>query len=144
MWNKQSQRLLIYFTCKTLTTWLFGPYLKNLKFQQFAYILRQRFKHGSKLDCFVWSFYQRKQDHSCCVSRNTFFSRFQPFLFILNFFQWFHGWNQQKTSENEQKNVVLSTLQSWLTCKSWSTPWGGTSELSFLLILQHTPYTFSK
>ena len=34
----------------------------------------------------------------------TFFSAiFQPFLFILKLFQWFHGWNQQKTSENERK-----------------------------------------
>ena len=33
------------------------------------------------------------------------FSRFQPFLFILNLFQWFHAWNQQKMSENEQKQI---------------------------------------
>ena len=34
----------------------------------------------------------------------TFFSAvFQPFMFISNLFQWFHTWNQQKTSENEQK-----------------------------------------
>ena len=38
----------------------------------------------------------------CCVvycanpkaGRTTFFSRFQPFLFISNLFQWFHTWNQ--------------------------------------------------
>ena len=42
-----------------------------------------------------------------------------------------HAWNQQKRSENEQKKWNLSTPQSWLTCKSWSTPWGGTSNLSF-------------
>ena len=60
-----------------------------------------------------------------------FFSRFQPFLLILDLFQWFLGWNQQKTSENEQKNVILSSPQSWLTCKIWSTLWGGTPKLSF-------------
>ena len=27
----------------------------------------------------------------------TFFGRFQPPLFILNLFQWFHAWNQEKT-----------------------------------------------
>ena len=27
-----------------------------------------------------------------------FYSRFQPFLFILNLFQWFYIGNQQKTS----------------------------------------------
>ena len=27
-----------------------------------------------------------------------FFSGFQAFLFILNFFQWFHGWNQNTTT----------------------------------------------
>ena len=32
-----------------------------------------------------------------------FLSRFQPLLFILDLFQWFHIWNQEKTSENEQK-----------------------------------------
>ena len=34
----------------------------------------------------------------CCAQpkagRTTFFSRFQPFLFMSNLFQWFHGWNQ--------------------------------------------------
>ena len=60
-----------------------------------------------------------------------FFSHFQPFLFISNLFQWFHTWNQQKMSEKEQKKVFLSTPQGWLTCKSWSTPYGGTSKLSF-------------
>ena len=34
----------------------------------------------------------------------TYFSAiFQPFLFILELFLWFHSWNQQKTSENEWK-----------------------------------------
>ena len=43
----------------------------------------------------------------CCMHRKAggkiFSAVFQPFLFILNLFQRFHGWNQQKTSENEQK-----------------------------------------
>ena len=37
-----------------------------------------------------------------------FFSRFQPFLFVLNLFQWFHASNQQITSENEQKTCFFS------------------------------------
>ena len=41
--------------------------------------------------------------HHLKAGRTTFFSCFQPFLKISNLFQWFHGWNQQKTSENEQK-----------------------------------------
>ena len=28
------------------------------------------------------------------AGRNTYFSRFQAFLFITNLFQWFHAWNQ--------------------------------------------------
>ena len=32
-----------------------------------------------------------------------FISHVQLFLFILNLFQWFTAWNQQKTSENEKK-----------------------------------------
>ena len=45
---------------------------------------------------------------NCCVFRPAFgcwsnyiFSRFQPFLLILNLFQGFHAWNHWKTSENE-------------------------------------------
>ena len=40
---------------------------------------------------------------------NLFFSRFQPFLFISKHFQWFHRWNQQKTSKN--CSVERKTLQ---------------------------------
>ena len=36
-----------------------------------------------------------------------FFHPISSFLLILNFFQWFHGWNQQKTPENEQKKVIF-------------------------------------
>ena len=75
----------------------------------------------------------------CCTypkaGQNTFFSRFQPFLLILNLFQWFHNWNQEKMSENKTTYTcffsILSTLQSWLTCKSWSIPWGGARKSSF-------------
>ena len=86
----------------------------------------------------------RKASVKCCVFRpafgccrhpktgwNTFFSHFQPFLFISNLFQWFHTWNQQKTSEKEQKMCFLFTPQSRSTCKSWSTPCGGFLKLSF-------------
>ena len=61
-----------------------------------------------------------KANHKCCVfrpafgccahpkaGRNTFFSRFQPFLFILNLFQWFHGWNQQKNVWKRTKKFFL-------------------------------------
>ena len=38
----------------------------------------------------------------------TFFQTcFLPFLFISNLFRWFHTWNQQKTSEKEQKKHVF-------------------------------------
>ena len=62
------------------------------------------------------------------------FSCFQPFFVDLNLFQWFHSWNQQKTTENQQKTCFLCIFpapQSWSTCKSWLTPWGGTWNLSF-------------
>ena len=45
----------------------------------------------------------------CCVHPKagwtTFFQPFSTFfvLFISNLFQWFYGWNQQKTPEKEQK-----------------------------------------
>ena len=67
----------------------------------------------------------------CCAhskaGRNTFFSRFQLFLFILNPFQWFHHWNQQKRLKKNKKKCFfcfLLTPQNWSTCKSWSSPWG--------------------
>ena len=64
---------------------------------------------------------------------------------VFNLFQWFHGWNQQKMSEKELKNACLSSSQSWLTCKSWSTPWGGTSKLYLLVdsLLFQLFYQFS-
>ena len=50
---------------------------------------------------------------------NYFFSAvLNLFLLILNLLQWFHAWNQQKTTENKQEKWYLSTPQSWLTCKS--------------------------
>ena len=49
-------------------------------------------------------------------------------------------------SKNEQNKLYLSTPQSWSTCKSWLTPWGGTSNLSFsvdfflsLSLVGHSP-----
>ena len=36
-----------------------------------------------------------------------FFQPFSTFFIHLNLFQWFHGRNQQKTSEKEQKNVCF-------------------------------------
>ena len=59
---------------------------------------------------------------------------FQPFFNLFCSFQsFFSDFTAEitKTSKNEQKNVFLSTPQSWSTCKSWLTPWGGTSNLSF-------------
>ena len=38
----------------------------------------------------------------------TFFSAvFQKLMFISNLLQWFYAWNQQKTSEKEQKHVFV-------------------------------------
>ena len=55
---------------------------------------------------------------------------FQPFFNLFCSFQSlfsdFTAEINKKRLKMNQKNVVLSTPQSWLTCKSWSTPWGGT------------------
>ena len=61
---------------------------------------------------------------ACCAhskaGRNIFFRCFSTFLFISKLFQWFHGKNQQKTSENEHKAMI--TLQGmadlWFTSVS--------------------------
>ena len=65
-------------------------------------IFEKQFSSSQKLNLtiFVVYFYQAGQ--------TTFFSRVQPFLLILNFFHWFCGWNPQKISEKEQKNVFFS------------------------------------
>ena len=65
----------------------------------------------------------------CCVFRpafgccshlkaggNTFFSSFQPFLFISNFLS---GFKPKIKKKRLKMNVFLSTFQSWWTCKSW-------------------------
>ena len=55
---------------------------------------------------------------------STFFAHFKPFSVI----------SRLKSTKNiwkRTKNVFLSTPQNWSTCKSWLTPWGGTSKLSF-------------
>ena len=57
-----------------------------------------------------------------------FCSRFQPFLFFLNLFQWFHAWNKQKTSENEQKMCFCLLLKAGRHAEVGR---GGTSKLSF-------------
>ena len=44
-------------------------------------------------------------------------------------FQTFSVISRLKSTKNiwkRTKNMFLSTPQSWSTCKSWSTPWGGT------------------
>ena len=61
---------------------------------------------------------------SCCVFQpafrclhhlkkgwNTFFSHFQHFLIILNLFQWFQAWNEQKTSEMKKQ---VNSLRGYL------------------------------
>ena len=57
------------------------------------------------------------QAHICCVFWPAFggyahlkagqYTFFHPFLFISNLFEWFHTWNQQKRSENEQKTCFF-------------------------------------
>ena len=73
---------------------------------------------------------------------NYFLQPFQPLLFIFNLFQWFHTRNQQKTSANEQKSDIFSTPQRWSKCKSWLTPWKGTSKSSFLVFLKISIFLF--
>ena len=54
---------------------------------------------------------------------------FQPFFNLFCSFQSFFSDFEAEITKNIwkwTKNVVLSTPQSWLTYKSWSTPWGGT------------------
>ena len=53
-----------------------------------------------------------------------FFSRFQAFLFILNLFLWFQGWNPQKTSENEQKSDICLLLKAGQHTKAGKLPEG--------------------
>ena len=56
--------------------------------------------------CVFWPAFRCLQHLN--AGQTNFFSRFQRFLLILNLFQWFHSWNQQKTSENEQKNITAT------------------------------------
>ena len=66
--------------------------------------------HDRKIFLQEWTFWL-----GCCVfqpraqhpkaGRNIFSAIFQPILLILKFFQWFHGWNQQKSSENKPKKL---------------------------------------
>ena len=97
--------LNIHFMVKTCESW-FPPSL-NIDRVTVSFGKVEHFW----LLCILTSFWVLRATKSWS---NYFFSRFQTFLFILNLFQWFHGWNQQKTSENEKK-------------------WGGTSKLSFLV-----------
>ena len=78
----------------------------------------------------VWLTYQKMYLDVCCVFWPAFgccvhpkagwllfsavFSHFQPFLFIFNIFQWFHAWNQQKISENEQIFFLIFVYYSKL------------------------------
>ena len=39
-----------------------------------------------------------------------FFQPFSAFFLILNLFQWFHSWNQQKPSQNEQNKKYFCLL----------------------------------
>ena len=59
---------------------------------------------------------------------------FQTFFNLFCSFQRFSLISMLTSTKNVwkwTKNVILSTSQSWSTCKSWSTPWGGTPKLSF-------------
>ena len=81
-----------------ISAWFFLP----LKFG------RSILTDKSPVCCLFWPAF------GCCVhpkaGRTTFFQPFLTFLLFLFLFHWFHGWNQQKTSENEQKKVYSSKL----------------------------------
>ena len=65
------------------------------------------------------------------AGRNIFFSRFSTFFVLFCWFQtFFSDFTAEINKKWTKKNVKLSTPQSWSTCKSWSTPWGGTPKLS--------------
>ena len=90
---------------------------------------KQRIRFGflvstnkSKLDsrkgcCVFWP------SSRCCAYKKSLLKySFQPFLFILNLFQWFHAWNHWKTSENEHVFFqFLSTLKAGRHAKA--VPW---------------------
>ena len=72
----------------------------------------------------VWRHHHRHQSLSMTIfviviviCRNTFFSRFQPLLFILNLFQWFHVWNQNKKVKNGRKKCLDQFLGAPSTLK---------------------------
>ena len=112
-------------------TYIFGPCIPRIL------NLGQRFSGLSilaKLTLYV--FLQAKKRSVvdvCCVFWPAFrcsqhlkagWTTFLSFSTFLNLLQWFHAWNQQKTSENEQKKGYLSTPQCW------STHWGDPRDLS--------------
>ena len=75
-----------------------------------------RFIDEANLSLYNWRQISSRQISDCFMANNCcefrpafectlveliFFSHFQPFFFISNLFQCFHGWNQQKTSEKK-------------------------------------------
>ena len=75
---------------------------------------------------------------ACCTWKLVellFVSHFQPFFFVD--FQLFSVISRLKSTKNVWEWTkkcffhILPALQSWSTCKSWLTPWGGPSNLSF-------------
>ena len=81
-----------------------------------------------------------KPAFGCCAhpkaGQNTLLSCFQPFLFILTFFSDFMSQIKKKRLKWTKKCYFpfLPTLQSWPTCKHWSTPWEGTSIFYVFLV----------
>ena len=71
----------------------------------------------------------------CCkhpkAGWNTFFSRFKPFLFFLNLFQWFHTWNHQNIWKWTKIDICQLLKAGWHAKPGWL-PEEGTSNLSFL------------
>ena len=80
-----------------------------------------------------WKVQQHNYSLCCCVfwpafgccahpkaGPNTFFSLFQPFLFIFHLFQWFHAWNQQKTSEKKKKHSLVHFQTDFCWFQAWN------------------------
>ena len=76
----------------------------------------------------------------CCeqpkAGRNTFFEPFSTFFVHFKPFSVISHLKSRKNIWKWTKNSIfpfLFTLQSWSTCKRWSTQWGGTMNASFLV-----------
>ena len=89
-------------------------------------------------------------NYNCCVFRpafecrthpkagqNIFSTVFKPFLLILNLFQWFHGWNKQKSLKKNKKTCFCLLLKARQHAKAGQllvNPWGGVPRKSLFSV----------